>query len=68
MNSSDGVSTLDLEASLDSGVGGGDAWGVQAHPQKFWFVKNPGKISENMEKNRAKFEHRCFDTFVLIVC
>ena len=22
--------------------------GVQAHPQKFWFVENPGKIRENL--------------------
>ena len=29
-----------------SGVGGG----VQAHPQKFWFVENPGKIYENLGK------------------
>jgi len=29
-----------------SGVGGG-VQGVQAHPQKFWFVENPGKILEN---------------------
>ena len=24
--------------------------GVQAHPQTFWFVKNPGKIPENLGK------------------
>jgi len=24
--------------------------GVQAHPQKYWFVKNPGKISKNLGK------------------
>jgi len=24
--------------------------GVQVHPQKFWFVKNPGKISKNLRK------------------
>jgi len=30
----------------DSGVGGG----VQAHLQKFWFVKNLGKIPENLGK------------------
>jgi len=29
-----------------SGVGAG-VQGVQEHPQKFWFVKNPGKIPEN---------------------
>jgi len=34
---------------MTSGVGGGDA-GVQAHPQKFWFGENQGKISENLWK------------------
>jgi len=34
MNNTDGVSLLNLEASFDSGVGGGVA-GVQAHLQKF---------------------------------
>ena len=24
--------------------------GVQAHPQKFWFVENPSKIAENLGK------------------
>jgi len=37
--------------------------GVQAHTQKFWFVKNPGKISENTEKSRKiwaqMFRHLC---------
>jgi len=30
MNSSDGVSILDLNSSFDSGVGGGDAGGTSA--------------------------------------
>jgi len=34
---------------------------AQAHLQKFWFVDNPGKISENP----GKFRHKCSDTFVL---
>jgi len=29
--------------------------GAQAHPQKFWFVENPGKISENVGKNSENF-------------
>jgi len=40
-----------------SGVGGG-VQGVQAHPQKLWFVANPGKIPEktgNSLKIWAKF-------------
>jgi len=32
-----------------SGVGGG-VQGVQAHPQKLWFVANPGKIPEKNGK------------------
>jgi len=32
-----------------SGVGGG-VKGVQAHPQKFWFGENPGKICGNLDK------------------
>jgi len=35
VNSSDGVSIRDLEASFDSGVGGGDAGGYKRTPQKF---------------------------------
>ena len=34
---------------IASGVGGGGAQ-VQAHPQKFWFVENPGKIPVNLNK------------------
>jgi len=29
--------------------------GVQAHPQKLWFVENPRKISENVGKNSEIF-------------
>jgi len=29
---------------------------VQAHPQKFWFVANPGKVSENPEKIRENLD------------
>jgi len=39
---------LDLKVSL-SGVEGGGAGGESA-PPKFWFVKNPGKISGNLGK------------------
>ena len=67
MNSSDGVSILHLEASFDSGAGGGGAGGYKRLCQNFWLVKNPGKISENAEENTAIFGHRCFDTFILIV-
>ena len=28
--------------------------GVQAHPQKFWFAENLGKIPENPGKNGAQ--------------
>jgi len=35
MNSSDGVSILDHEASFDSDVGGGDAGGYKCNPKSF---------------------------------
>ena len=38
-----------ITANWFSGGGGGGA-GVQAHPQKIWFVKNLGKILENLCK------------------
>jgi len=31
-------------------IGGSVGSGVQAHPQKFWFVENPGKIRGNLGK------------------
>jgi len=65
MNSSDGVSVLDLEASFDSSVGGGDAGGYKPTP-KVLICQKTEQIYENTEKN-AKFGHRCFDTIVLIV-
>jgi len=42
--SSDGVSTLDLEASSDSGVGGGDAGGYKCTAKSF-----------DLSKIRAKY-------------
>jgi len=66
MNCSDGVSILDLEASFDSGVGGGDAGGYNSTPKSFDLSKIRAK-SLKIQKNPAKFGNRCFDTFVLIV-
>jgi len=37
-----------------SGVGCRRA-GVQAHPQKFWFVENPWKPGQNPRKSRKIF-------------
>ena len=30
--------------------------GVQVHPQKLWFIENPGKILENVDKNSENFD------------
>jgi len=39
MNSSDGVSILDHEASFNSDVGGGDAEGYKRNPKSFYLPK-----------------------------
>jgi len=57
---------LDLEASFDSGVGGGDAREYKHSPKNF----DSSKIREKylkIQNNSANFSHRCFDTFALIV-
>jgi len=65
MNSSNGVSILDLKASFDSGVGGGDAGWYKRTPKSFDLSKIRAKSLKI--RNQAKFGHRCFDTFVLVV-
>jgi len=50
MNSSGGVSILDLEASFNSGVGGGDAGGYKRTPKSF----DLSKIREICLKIRKK--------------
>jgi len=63
MNCSDGVSILDLEASFDSGVGGGDAGGYNSTPKSFDLSKIRSK-SLKIRKKSSKiweqmFRHLC---------
>jgi len=54
------LSTVLLQSSpkLQSSIGvGGGVQGVQAHPHKFSFVENLGKIPENLCKIRTKFSN-----------
>ena len=39
------------ENVTSSGADGGGAW-EQAHPEKFWFIENPGKILANGQNHR----------------
>jgi len=44
---------------LGTGVASGVGGRVQAHPQKFWFGENPGKISENPGKTCGNLGKVC---------
>jgi len=48
------ILTVENTAETFNGVGAG-VQGVQAHPQKFWYVKNVGKISEYFGKEASIF-------------
>jgi len=59
MNSSNGVLILNLEASFDNGVAGGDEGGLKRTPKVL--------ICRKSGQNPTTFGHRCFYTFVLNV-